>query len=114
MSAPVPRDGSSREQAVAAEPISLRLYIAGAGPNSALAEANLRTLLAARPAASVLLEVVDCFREPLRALADGVIVTPMLLKLSPEPRASIIGSLSDRAGVAAALGLPAPAEAAHG
>jgi circadian clock protein KaiB len=83
----------------------LRLYVAGPGPNSALALANLRALLERVGLAGARVEVVDCFRDPRRALEDGVIVTPMLVKLGPEPRASIIGSLSDRPRLAAALGL---------
>jgi circadian clock protein KaiB len=84
----------------------LRLYVAGPGPNSALALANLRALLERAGLSAARLEVVDCFREPRRALQDGVVVTPMLVKLGPEPRVSIIGSLSDRPRLAAALGLP--------
>ena len=45
------------------------------------------------------------FEQPLRALADGVIVTPSLTKLSPLPAAQIVGNLSDRSKVLLALGL---------
>lgn len=38
-------------------------------------------------------------------MADGVLVTPSLAKLSPKPGASVIGNLSDRAKVLLALGL---------
>jgi circadian clock protein KaiB len=85
----------------------LRLYIAGAAPNSMLAEANLRALLGGMRPTEYELEIVDCILEPLRALQDGVFVTPMLLKLSPEPAASIVGSLRDVARVSLALGLVA-------
>jgi circadian clock protein KaiB len=88
-----------------ARALLLRLYIAGSAPNSVLAEANLRTLLTQAQVNEYQLDVVDCIREPLRALQDGVFVTPMLLKLSPEPATSIVGSLSDRARVALALGV---------
>jgi circadian clock protein KaiB len=33
---------------------------------------------------------------PRRALADGIIVTPTLLKLSPSPVQRVIGNLNDR------------------
>jgi circadian clock protein KaiB len=42
---------------------------------------------------------------PLRALADGVVVTPSLAKLHPLPAATVVGNLSDRAGVLRALGI---------
>ncbi len=51
------------------------------------------------------LEIVDCIREPQRALQDGVLVTPTLLKLAPAPEETIIGTLSDARRVALALGL---------
>ncbi len=88
----------------------LRLYIAGEGPNSKLALANLRDLLEAHGPADYELEVIDCLREPLRALRDGVLVTPTLLRLSPGPTQTIVGTLSRTRSVLAALGLPVPDE----
>ena len=49
------------------------------------------------------LEVVDLMRYPDRGLADGIIVTPTLLKLRPLPRARLIGDLSDAPQVLAVL-----------
>lgn len=86
---------------------SLRLYVAGRAPNSAAALANLRALLAEAPldARTADLEVVDVLEEPARALGDGVIVSPTLVRLSPAPEVRIVGSLSDLPAVRAALGL---------
>jgi circadian clock protein KaiB len=53
---------------------------------------------------------VDFLREPQRALADGVIVTPTLVRLAPLPMRKVIGTLRDTLTVLAALGLP---EARH-
>lgn len=94
----------------------LRLYVAGSAPNSARAEANLRALLRDADVGDYDLEVVDCIRDPGRALNDGVIVTPVLLKLAPDPAASIVGSLSDPERVALALGIESEVkrESAHG
>lgn len=88
--------------------LRLRLYIAGEGPNSRAALANLQALLRAHGPADCELEVVDCLREPIRALRDGVLVTPTLLRLSPLPSQTIVGTLSRTRSVLAALGLPAP------
>ena len=86
----------------------LRLYFAGDGPNSRTALANLRRLLAAHGPAEYDLQVVDCLREPLRALRDGVLVTPTLLRVAPTPAQTIVGTLSESRSVLAALGLPLP------
>lgn len=87
------------------EPLRLRLYVAAAAPNSLQAIANLRALLQSAGVENAALEIVDCIREPQRALRDGVLVTPTLLKLAPPPTCTIVGALSDRASAAAALGL---------
>jgi circadian clock protein KaiB len=91
--------------------IVLRLYVAGDGPNSAAARHNLRRLLTAYDPSSYALEVVDCLREPMRALQEGVLVTPTLVRLEPEPSCVIVGSLSDTTRVLEALGLYDPTEA---
>lgn len=83
----------------------LRLYVIAGAPNSIAARANLMSLLSATGPDSYELEVVDCIADPKRALAEGVLVTPSLIKAAPEPAQTIIGSLSDPALVAAALGL---------
>jgi circadian clock protein KaiB len=83
--------------------------VAGTAPNSALARANLEALLARYGIAGCELEIIDCITEPRRALTDGVLVTPTLVKASPGPVQMIVGTLSDTRRVVAALGLAAPA-----
>jgi circadian clock protein KaiB len=51
--------------------------------------------------------VVDVFREPRRALADGVFMTPTLVKLGPAPVRRIVGTLGQLETVLIALGLDA-------
>jgi circadian clock protein KaiB len=48
---------------------------------------------------------VDVFREPKRALADGIFMTPTLVKLMPAPVRKIIGTLSQTGSVLQAMGL---------
>ena len=91
--------------AAAPSVLRLRLYVAGDAPNSSLARTNLTTMLGQASADTYELEVVDCLSEPMRALNDGVIVTPTLKKISPEPEQTIVGALTDPARVRAALGL---------
>jgi circadian clock protein KaiB len=83
----------------------LRLYVAGDGPNSAAARANLRRILAPFDAAMYSLEIVDCLRQPMRALQDGILVTPTLVRLEPAPVRTIIGSLSNTPRVVETLGI---------
>lgn len=87
------------------EAVHLRLYVAGNAPNSMAARTNLAALLASCDPAAYILEVIDCLIEPARTLEDGIVVTPTLLKLGPKPRATVIGTLSDRNNLRAAIGL---------
>jgi circadian clock protein KaiB len=85
--------------------VVMRLYIANAAPNSVKAIANLEAICKEHLQDGFKLEVIDVLEFPLRALADGVLVTPHLAKLSPSPAAKIIGNLSDRSNVLHALGI---------
>ena len=79
--------------------LMLRLYVAGNAPNSVSAIANAKAICDAHFGAGHELEIVDLLKEPMRALADGVIVTPTLLRLLPLPAQRVIGNLSDTAQV---------------
>ena len=85
--------------------IKLRLYVAGRAPNSARALANLETIREEYGVERFEVEVIDVLDEPLRALHDRVLVTPTLIKLSPQPVMQIAGDLSRRYDVLHALGL---------
>lgn len=82
-----------------------RLYVAGDAPNSAQAHANLTALCHTHLPGRHEIDVVDVFREPKRALADGIFMTPTLVKLTPSPAQSIVGTLSQTQAVLLALGL---------
>jgi circadian clock protein KaiB len=82
-----------------------RLYVAGDAPNSAQALANLTALCRAHLPDRHEIEIVDVFREPKRALADGIFMTPTLVKLAPSPTRRIVGTLSQTQIVLQALGL---------
>ena len=82
-----------------------RLYVAGDAPNSAQALANLTALCRAQLPDRHEIEIVDVFREPERALADRIFMTPTLLKLAPSPARRVVGTLSQTQPVLQALGL---------
>ena len=89
------------------KPLVLRLYVAGDAPNSARARANLRRLLVDVDPGSYDLEVIDCLDEPMRALNDGVLVTPTLLRIQPQPQRTVVGTLRELERVADALEIEA-------
>ncbi|MBI1294187.1 circadian clock protein KaiB [bacterium] len=86
--------------------IELRLYKAGNGPNSIRAVANALALCNEHNTGQQCrLEIVDILETPWRALQDGVLVTPTLLRISPKPTVRVIGDLSERAHVLVALNM---------
>ena len=90
--------------------VLLRLYVAGRAPNSVQAIANLEAICREHLKEHKL-EVVDVLENPMRAMAEGVLVTPSLSKLAPLPAVSVVGNLSDRAKVLLALGVNAGVKA---
>ena len=85
---------------------TLRLYIAGASPSSGRALSNLRAFCDKHFGGCPPVEVVDVVKDAKQALADGVIVTPTLVRLAPAPPQKIVGDLSDEARLRAAFELP--------
>lgn len=89
----------------AATPLVLKLYVADNSPISLQAIGNLTALLRMLPAACYQLEVIDGLDDPQRAVRDGVLVTPTLLKLAPTPTVSLLGDLHDMQQVLRLLGV---------
>lgn len=89
----------------AAKVVVMRLYVANNAPNSALAVANLAAICKEYLGDRFKLEIIDVLEHPLRALADGILVTPSLAKILPLPAAKIVGNLDEKSSVLRALGL---------
>jgi circadian clock protein KaiB len=83
----------------------MRLFTAGQGPNSVQAIVNLRTICREYLDHNYTLEIIDTLEDPLRALADGVLITPTLIKMSPKPVTKVVGNLSEKSAVLLALGI---------
>jgi len=96
---------SSRSGPAGTTVVVMRLYIANNAPNSVKAIANLEAICKEHLQDGFKLEIIDVLEFPRRALADGILVTPSLSKISPSPTAKIIGNLSDRSNVLHALGI---------
>ncbi|MEZ0326590.1 MAG: circadian clock KaiB family protein [Fimbriimonas sp.] len=82
-----------------------RLFVAGDTQNSSQAVANLNEICEKHLSSDCEIEIVDVFLEPKRALEDGVLMTPMLMKLGPGPSKRIVGTLSKTETVLQALGV---------
>lgn len=85
-------------------PLELRLYVAGKTAISQRAAHNLERINRDHFNGQCQIEIVDIFATPQRALEDGILVTPTLIKLSPAPRVRIIGDLSAEERVIFSLG----------
>jgi circadian clock protein KaiB len=105
---PKKKKGKAPDAAVTV--VVMRLYIADNAPNSARAVANLEAICKEHLGHNFKLEIIDVLEYPQRALADGILVTPSLTKVSPLPESKIIGNLSDRSNVLHALGIKASIE----
>ncbi len=88
--------------------LSLRLFVAGDSPDSAIALANLDALFPRSESPHVEIEIVDVQREPARAARDRIMVTPTLLKVSPSPTCRILGNLKNRDALLQLLGIESP------
>jgi circadian clock protein KaiB len=84
----------------------LRLFVAGDKPQSLEAKKNIEQICAAHLQGRYELSVFDVCNDFITALDHGVLLTPTLLLLSPLPRVTIIGNLSDTEKVLGALRLP--------
>lgn len=81
------------------------LYVAGGAQNSLLAIANLKAICRNHLAGRYEIEITDVLREPTLALANGIYMTPTLIRISPTPTLRIVGTLSQTVRVLQALGL---------
>jgi len=89
-----------------------RLYTTGDTQNSTEARVNLAAICRHHLPGQYEIEIVDVLKDPQRALADGIFMTPTLVKLAPSPKQRIVGTLSETEMVSQALGLEQGAVAA--
>ncbi len=83
-----------------------KLYIAGTTPNSQAAVANLQHICQEHLGTAYELTIIDVLQHPQLAEEAKILATPTLVKESPVPIRWIIGDLSEKRAVLAALGLP--------
>ena len=83
----------------------LRLFVAGNGPNSKQALANLHCLCREHLNDRCTIETVDVVKNYEAAVRNNILVTPALILVAPRPRVIVLGNLSDRQKVLLALRL---------
>jgi len=81
----------------------LRLFVVGDGPNSKLAISNLRSICKEHFNGDCKIETIDVEKNLAAATRDNILITPALIMISPLPRVTILGNLSDRQKVLIAL-----------
>lgn len=82
-----------------------KLYVAGVEQNSRLARENLKSICDQYLSNRCQVEEVDVLKDFASALRDKVFVTPALILVAPEPRATVVGNLEDKERVILALRL---------
>lgn len=82
-----------------------RLYIAGTNLNSVNAIENVRRLFRTLRPSRCDLDIIDLYQQPGLAKRDDVVAAPALIKISPLPRRTFVGDLSDIARVITGLGI---------
>ncbi|MFP4053042.1 MAG: circadian clock KaiB family protein [Phycisphaerae bacterium] len=85
--------------------LNLTLYVAGDRPNSLKAQANLRAICEEAIPGGAEVEVVNVLADFARAAEHGIVVTPTLIVDRGNTSTVVIGTLSDRDKVLAAIGI---------
>jgi hypothetical protein len=84
-----------------------KLYIKGMYPDSVNALIAAKVICERYLPGRSTLEIIDTLKEPERALADGIIKIPTLVKFSPYPLQSLSDEFEDPQQILATLGLQA-------
>ena len=92
----------------APETFLLLLYVIGGSPASRRAVGNLRAICDEQLQDRYTLEVIDLYEQPALAGERNILAVPTLVKERPPPANRLIGDLSNRGMVLAALGLDGP------
>jgi circadian clock protein KaiB len=82
-----------------------RLFVAGNEPNSTQARGNLARLCEEHLKGRYEIEIVDVLKDTAAAHKHRVLVTPTLIVVEPHLEITVVGNLSDKRQVLAALRL---------
>ncbi|MDI6796193.1 MAG: circadian clock KaiB family protein [Desulfatibacillaceae bacterium] len=79
------------------------LFVAGQESNSALARQNLQCLCQDHLPGRHTIEIIDVFLNLDAAFKHNILITPTLIKVAPDPPATVFGNLSSVQTVMASL-----------
>ncbi|HEY9772034.1 MAG TPA: circadian clock KaiB family protein [Coleofasciculaceae cyanobacterium] len=89
-----------------AQKLFLKLYISGNTLRSRRAIVNLQKFCDRELPDKSVVEIIDVMKFPKIAELEKILITPTLVKLSPEPQERIIGDLSNTEVLSLVLNLP--------
>lgn len=93
----------------AADPMLLRLFVAGQSQISQRAVSNVTRICAEELGGQYRLQVIDLYQQPHLAEGEQIIALPALIKKLPLPMRMVIGDMSDTQRVMDTLNLTAHA-----
>lgn len=97
--------GSKEKDPAGEKEYMLRLFVAGASPNSVRAINNLTEICEEFLKGKYKLEIIDVYQEIEIAKQEQIIALPMLIKKFPLPERKLIGDMSAKEKVLKGLGL---------
>jgi circadian clock protein KaiB len=83
----------------------LQLYVSGMSPKSVDAIQNIKKICDEYLKNAFELEIIDIYKNPELASKHSIVFSPSLIKLLPEPKRILIGTLQDTDKVLKALGI---------
>ena len=83
--------------------LRMKLYISGKTPKSNRAVASVKKICEEHYAGRYELAVIDILEDPEAAEREQIMATPMLIKESPSPSRRIVGDLTNKSKVLAAI-----------
>jgi circadian clock protein KaiB len=85
--------------------LSLTLYVSGMSPKSMEAIGNIKRFCAENLEDLFELEIVDLYKHPELASEQQIIFSPSLIKSSPLPRTTMVGTFANTEKVIKGLGI---------
>lgn len=83
--------------------LRMKLYISGKTPKSNRAVASVKKICEEHYSGRYELAVIDILEDPEAAEREQIMATPMLIKESPAPARRIVGDLTNKSKVLAAI-----------
>jgi circadian clock protein KaiB len=98
-------EGKSPSDVIVEGKLVLQLYVSGMSPKSQEAIRNIKQLCDEHLKDAFQLEIIDIYKNPELASEQSIVFSPSLIKLLPQPKKVLIGTLSDKEKVIKALGI---------